>query len=194
MHVKSTLGATAGVLALLAIAPKANATPATYQFIAGSSIQWQQCNGALCGAGPSNDISGSFTYDPSTEDMSGVDIVLTGTAIGAGGAAGTYTLPDNPEGPSTFAVFNADGFVEFKFATPLSGSADTLDTAANADQFCLGCGGGGAVKSFTASGGVVVVPTAAPEPPSAAILASALGLLFFGRRAVRRTARGHAAF
>jgi hypothetical protein len=92
-------------------------------------------------------------------------------------------------------VFDALGFVSLAFVNPLSGISDLLDPTQNAEQFCLGCGSGGATESFAATGGVTATPaTAAPEPPSAAILAAALGLFLLGRWALRRLPRGNEEF
>lgn len=183
------------VLALvLAAAPRASAAPYTYTFTAGSSITWQVCNITLCGAGPTDHVSGSFTYDASDSELSAVDVTLTGT--GPGDAAGTYTLfAAPPVGPSHFAVFDAIGFVSLAFVNPLAGVSDSLDPTEDAEQFCLGCGAGGATESFTATGGVTAKAAApVPEPPGAAILAAALGFFLFGRWALRRMPQGSAEF
>ena len=74
---------------LLSIAT-AGAVPVTYDFVAGSSITWQHCSAGMCGgAGPTDAVSGSFSYDATTTDMSAVNVVLSGA--GVGGAVGGLT-------------------------------------------------------------------------------------------------------
>ena len=157
---------------LLSIAT-AGAVPVTYDFVAGSSITWQHCSAGMCGgAGPTDAVSGSFSYDATTTDMSAVNVVLSGA--GVGGADGTYNIFVNPEGPTNFAVFDTTGgFVTLVFTTPLSGVPASLDSSVGAEQFCFGCGGGGATPSFAASGGLIPVSTPAPEPSTLGIFLGA---------------------
>jgi hypothetical protein len=177
-------------------APHASAVPYTYTFTTGSSITWEQCNINLCGAGPTDTISGSFTYDATTSTLSAVGVTLTG----GGPEVGTYDLADNPEGPSRLVFFGPQGYISLDFVAALSGVSDILTNPVPApipppsppgttqfQEFCGFCGSGGQVYEDTDSASVTAAAAVVPEPSTwAMMLLGFAGLGFAGYRASRK--------
>jgi hypothetical protein len=126
-----------------------------YKFVPGSSITWGDSDGST------STITGGFTYNSTTGDMSAVDVKLAGTKP----EDVTYNMRlGTPIPPPTkhIDVTGSPGYVVLRFIGDLAGVSDTLDHAAGATEYCLGCASGGAVFSTTATGGVKVSSTPAP--------------------------------
>jgi hypothetical protein len=124
-----------------------------YTFVPGSSITW--------GDGSTSTITGQFTYNSSTGDLSAVDVKLAGPKP----EDATYNMPlTTPISPPTkrIGVSNSAGYVSLAFKGDLAGVGDSLNPAAGASEYCLGCGSGGAVSSTMATGSVQV--SSAPPP------------------------------
>jgi hypothetical protein len=129
----------------------------TYEFVPGSSITWGDSDGTT------SNVSGEFTYDSTTGGLSAVNVELAGTKP----EDATYNMAlVSPITPPTnrIGIANSPGnYVSLRFAGDLAGVSDALDPAAGASEYCLVCGGGGAVPSTTATGSVIV----SSHPPPA---------------------------
>jgi hypothetical protein len=126
-----------------------------YEFVPGSSITWGGSDGTT------STITGGFTYNSTTGDLSAVDVKLAGTEP----EDATYNMPlGSPIPPPTkhIGVAGSPGYVVLQFTRDLAGVSDNLDPAAGASQYCLFCGSGGAVLSAAATGGVMVSSTPLP--------------------------------
>jgi len=117
--------------------------------------------------GVTEDISGTFTFDPSTNTPSRLDITVTGTYDGD---AGTYTAfsPLCSSGPDYLCIYDptTTNTILIDFAYDLANAPDPLSNFMNAD-------GSYALSNGSVAG--VVDPT--PLPAALPLFATGLGAL-----------------
>ena len=150
----------------LATAPGARATPLNYVFTSNASVVL---------AGDTEAISGSFTFDTTTDIQTAVSIVLSGPAP----YSGTYTSASASNNASDFVAAGTPTLPFFPvifvdFADDLNVTFDPLTSVVweTATTF---------TDSTAVTGAAVVL-----EPASLALLGVAVGLFLFISRANRR--------
>lgn len=155
-----------GVALCVGIVSEAEATPITYVFSPGATIEFTDGNVET--------ITGSFTIDHATSTLTGGPIVLAGPEP-------ENDLYDHPlfSGDNSITVFGSEQLVLI-FDGPLDGHPRTIADA-EYDDFSSPDG-----RIFMVRNGAVGQAQVVPEPSALAIIASPLILFLIVHRVVRR--------
>ena len=159
-------GVTAAAIVAYATANPASAAPITYDFLPGTSITF--------GAGGTDTVTGSFTFDSGGPTLSAPDIVLTGPIL-PGSYNGTIAGGVSPFSDS-FAVNlagNAADILQLAFAASLGTSPDPLAVISPSGSPTFVTNGAGVFATAVTGGAAPVTPL----PSSVSLFASALGLI-----------------
>ena len=169
--------------AMLAAAPRAFATPITYEFSADASATFP--TGACTIAPCTDNISGTFTFDPTTTLLSAPDIIVTGNV-----EAGTYdTIPGLPisTGADIKAATSAlsPTSISIVFVSPLDSTGASLSSI----TFYTDLGALITQSNFGPSAVTGSADPIAPLPASLPLFATGLsGLGLLGWRRKRKNA------
>lgn len=158
----------------LTISVAAHATPYTFTLAPGASTVLH---------GNSETISGSFTFDSSTDTESNVSITLAGP----GPQAGVYTTLVQPQNPFTIIVKDpiSGNLLELFFLYALQYSLDPITVIFFQTPEEALMGGGETDSRPIGSAVSPTAPAPIPEPSSIGLLCTAFALLIIARGRVR---------
>jgi hypothetical protein len=165
--VRCFLGIVASVIAITTLAAlPGSASPIDYTL---SGVTATFGPGSFTSGG-TDDLTGSFTWDPLTDGLSAISVTVTGAVL-----PGSFDVPNSGfEGPPVTAIEGQVGgpgtnILELIFDNPLGNVPDPLN-------YIVIVATPGSARSEAATG--YAVPATTPEPASLPVLSAALGVLF----------------